>query len=49
MYKILNDFSNDDFFKDNVSKRCVQVFQKRRYVQKIFGYFKIYVQRNMFQ
>jgi len=52
----LNNFTNDDFlselFKDNVSKRYVLIFQKRRYVQKIFlmilKCFKIYVQRNIF-
>jgi len=51
-----NDFTNDDFssklFTDNVSKRYVLIFQKRRYVQKIFSMifkcFKIYVQRNIF-
>jgi len=40
------------FFKDNVSKRYVQIFQKRRYVQNIFSMifkcFKIYVQRIFF-
>jgi len=56
MYKFLNDFTNDDFFsklfKDNISKRYVLIFQKRKYVQKIFSMifkcFKIYVQRNIF-
>jgi len=56
MYKFLNDFTNDDFFselfKDHVSKRYVQIFQKRRYVQKIvlmiFKCLKVYVQRNIF-
>jgi len=56
MYKFSNDFTNDDFFselfEDNVSKRYVLIFQKRRYVQKIFSVifkcFKIYVQRNIF-
>jgi len=37
---------------DNVSKRYVLIFQKRRYVQKIFSMifkcFKIYVQSNIF-
>ena len=53
--KFLNDFTNDfliEFFKDNVSKRYVLFFQKRRYVQTIFSMifkcFKIYVQRNIF-
>jgi len=56
MYKFFKWFYNDDFlskfFKDNVSKRYVLIFQKRRYVQKIFSMifkcFKIYVQRNIF-
>jgi len=50
--QFFNDFTNDfffsKFFKDNVSKRYVQIFQKRRYVQNIFSIifkcFKIYVQ-----
>jgi len=41
-----------ELFKDNVSKRYIPIFQKRRYVQKIFSIifkcFKIYVQRNIF-
>jgi len=41
-----------ELFKDNVSKRYVLIFQKRRYVQKIFSMifkcFKIYVQRKHF-
>ena len=41
------------FFQRQCFKRYVQIFQKRRYVQKIFSMilkcFKIYVQRNIFQ
>jgi len=45
-------FFFSEFFKDNVSKRYVQIFQKKKYVQNIFSMifkcFKIWVQRNFF-
>jgi len=41
-----------ELFKDSVSKRYIPIFQKERYVQKIFSMIfkclKIYVQRNIF-